>query len=51
VEKDGKKALNILADEMTVDVELWYLPFGNKDTDPFLWNKETKTIKVSTTGK
>ena len=33
--------------EMTLKVQLWYLPYGNKQSDPFLWKEEVKTVKVS----
>jgi len=36
--------------DMTVDVELWYLPFGNKDSDPFLWQKVTKKASIEKGG-
>ena len=36
--------------DMTVDVELWYLPFGNKDSDPFLWQKVTKKVSIEKGG-
>jgi hypothetical protein len=35
---------------MAVDVELWYLPFGNKNDDPFLWQKVTKTVTIEKGG-
>jgi hypothetical protein len=38
--------------EMTVTVELWYLPFGTK-ADPdnaFLWRKETKKVGLEKGG-
>ena len=43
--KDGKPVTKILDYDMNIDVELWYLPFGTKQDDPFLWKKET--LKVS----
>jgi hypothetical protein len=36
--------------EMTVDVKLWYLPFGNKVDDPFLWQKVTKKVSIEKGG-
>ncbi|MCP3176830.1 hypothetical protein MJO47_06910 [Desulfuromonas sp. KJ2020] len=33
--------------EMELKVQLWYLPYGNKQSDPFLWKEEVKTVKVS----
>ncbi len=43
--KDGKDVTTILDYDMTVDVELMYLPFGTKESGQFTWQKET--IKVS----
>ena len=48
--KDGKPVLNILDYDMTVDVELWYLPFGTKSDDPFLWQKVTKKVSIEKGG-
>jgi hypothetical protein len=31
---------------MDVKVQLWYLPYGTMDTDPFLWKEFTETVKV-----
>ncbi len=36
--------------DMTVDVELWYLPFGVRDNDPFLWQKVTKKVSIEKGG-
>ena len=36
--------------DMTVDVELWYLPFGNKDSDPLLWQKVSKKVSIEKGG-
>ncbi len=33
--------------EMTLKVQLWYLPYGNKQSDPFLWKEVVKNVKVS----
>jgi hypothetical protein len=38
--------------DMTVDVELWYLPFGTK-SDPdnaFLWRKTSKKVSIEKGG-
>ena len=37
----------VLTNELDVKVELWYLPYGNRQSDPFLWREFTKTVKVS----
>lgn len=51
VKEGGKVIRKVLNHDMTVDIELWYLPFGTKTDSPFLWRKVTKKIKISKTGK
>lgn len=51
VKEGGKVTRKILSYDMTVDIELWYLPFGTKTDSPFLWHKVTKKIEISKTGK
>lgn len=41
----------LLASELDVKVELWYLPYGTRNSDPFLWREAAKTISISTVGK
>jgi hypothetical protein len=51
--KDGKLVRTILANEFTVDVEVWYLPYGRKD-DPGnaqKWFAATKELRIETGGK
>ncbi len=49
VEKDGKKTRELTADELLVEVKLWYVPFGRSDDD---WNvlffSEEKKIDLKT---
>lgn len=47
--KKGKRVIGrkLLDGEMEVNVKLWYLPYGNKKTDPFLWREFTKKLTVS----
>ncbi len=49
VEKDGKKTRELIADELLVEVKLWYVPFGRSDDD---WNvlffSEEKKINLKT---
>jgi hypothetical protein len=51
-EKDGKKIRTVSADEMQVNVKLWYMPTGGdpKQGVPgktqFLFNEWTKSIKL-----
>lgn len=50
--KEGQRTVRkTIANDMTIDVELWYLPFGTKTDSPFLWRKVTKQISISKTGK
>jgi hypothetical protein len=49
VKKDGKDVTNILDYEMTVDIELIYEPFGDKDTG-ISWHKVTKKIELEKGG-
>lgn len=51
IKKDEKVERTLKSDEITVDVELWYLPYGNKNQDPYLWHKYSKAVKVSSVGK
>ncbi len=37
--------------ELEVRVKLWYLPFGTKDADPFLWHEATQKVRLSPGGK
>ena len=51
--KDGKPVRTIIANDFTIDVELWYLPYGKKD-DPGnaqKWFAETKQMSIEKGGK
>lgn len=48
--KDGKDVTTILDHDMTIDVELMYLPFGTKESDQFTWHKVTKKVSVEKGG-
>jgi hypothetical protein len=48
--KDDKVVRNILDHEMTVDVELMYLPFGTKESGQFTWQKVTKKVSIEKGG-
>jgi hypothetical protein len=50
VKKDGKDVTTILDYDMTVDVELLYLPFGTRDSDTFTWHKVTKKVSIEKGG-
>ncbi|BCR06086.1 hypothetical protein DESUT3_31550 [Desulfuromonas versatilis] len=40
-----------LTSDLDVKVELWYLPYGSKQSDPFLWREFSKTVSISQKGK
>jgi hypothetical protein len=46
VEVDGRQQRQVTSEELNVKVELWYLPYGNKNTDPFLWKEFEETVRV-----
>ena len=50
VKKDDKMVRTILDYDMTVDVELIYLPFGNKESGAFTWQKDTRKVSIETGG-
>jgi len=37
----------LLDNELNINVKLWYLPYGNKESDPFIWQDFTKKVTVS----
>ncbi len=51
--KDGKMSRDIITSDFTVDVELWYLPYGKKDDEgnAQMWQKITKTLSIEKGGK
>ena len=49
VKKDGKDVMTILDYDMTIDVELVYMPFGTRD-DSFTWQKVTKKVSLEKGG-
>ncbi len=48
--KDGKDVTTILDYDMTVDVELMYLPFGTKESGQCTWQKVTKKVSIEKGG-
>lgn len=34
------------SNELTIEVKLWYLPFGTMDDDHFLWSEASKTVSL-----
>lgn len=37
----------LLDDELNINVKLWYLPYGNKQSDPFIWQEYDQKVTVS----
>lgn len=37
----------LLDNELNINVKLWYLPYGNMQSDPFLWQEFTQKVTVS----
>jgi hypothetical protein len=48
--KDGKDITTIKDYDMTIDVELMYLPFGTVESGKFSWQKVTKKISLEKGG-
>ena len=49
--KQGDKVVRKILDyDMTVDVELMYLPFGTKESGQFTWQKVTKKVSIEKGG-
>ena len=51
LEENGKFISRPSAYDLDIEVKLWYLPFGSKKTDPFLWREFSKTVSISKGGK
>jgi len=53
VTKDGKLSRDIIANDFTIDVELWYLPYGKKNDEgnAQMWQKVTKKLSIAKGGK
>lgn len=52
-DKDGKRVLDIIANDFVVDVEIWYQPYGTKD-DPGnaqQWFAMSKDLSIISGGK
>lgn len=46
VKGGAKGALEIKDDTLEITVEFWYLPYGTKETTPYLWRKATQTVQL-----
>ncbi len=49
-EKGDRTIRTYPSDTMDIDVKLWYLPFGTKDDDAFLWREEKHTVSFDNSG-
>jgi hypothetical protein len=50
VKQEDKIVRKILDYDMTVDVELMYLPFGTRESGQFTWQKVTKKVSIEKGG-
>jgi hypothetical protein len=50
IKKDDKVVRTIIDYDMTIDVELMYLPFGTKESGQFTWQKVTRKVSVEKGG-
>jgi len=48
--KDVNDVTTILDHDLTVDVELMYLPFGTKESGQFTWQKVMKKVSIEKGG-
>lgn len=46
LDDSGRTVRNVLEDEVEVQVQLWYLPFGTMRTTPYLWQEATRTVTL-----
>ncbi len=48
-ERKGRRVISrtLTDNKLDINVKLWYLPYGNKKSDPFLWQEFSKTVTVS----
>lgn len=51
--KDGKLSRDIITNDFTVEIELWYQPYGVKDDEgnSQLWQKVTRNLSIEKGGK
>jgi hypothetical protein len=49
VENDDGRVIErkLLDNELNINIKLWYLPYGNKESDPFIWREFNKKLTVS----
>jgi len=46
--KNGKKWRELLADELEIDVKIWYVPYGEFDGNEVLFFHDTKKVDLKT---
>lgn len=49
-EKDDETVRTFPSDTLEIQVQLWYLPYGTMDDDPFLWREEKRTVRIASQG-
>jgi len=48
VEEDGRIVERKLMDnKLDINIKLWYLPYGTKNSDPFIWREFNQQVTVS----
>jgi hypothetical protein len=51
VVENGKTVTKPTDYDLSIEVKLWYLPFGSMNSSPFLWREFQKTVTISKQGK
>jgi hypothetical protein len=47
----GARTRKLLDNELLLEVKLWYLPYGTRNADPFLWSEFTRKVSIEEGGK
>jgi hypothetical protein len=50
-ETEGDTVRTFPSESLDVTVQLWYLPFGTRDDDSFLWREQTSRVTLPMAGK
>lgn len=50
-ESDEGTVRTFPSDQLEIQVQLWYLPFGTMDDDAFLWSEVKRTVSLDLSGK
>lgn len=51
VVEGGRTVRKTLEHELEIEVQLWYLPYGVRDVDAFLWRDFRQTVTIRKGGK